>query len=168
TPGAPQRRTPFRRPLLAPLVLAFVCATTAAAADAPQGTSRSDTIIGTTAPDTITARGGNDLVQVAFGGKDRVDCGAGRDVVSADATDVVAANCEVVSRRLSVDPYTNADSQHETAVEPDSASFGNTVVAVYQLGRRASGAAANIGAAVSRNGGRTWTRGTLPGTTVNA
>ena len=152
---------------LALLVLALVCVSTAAAA-APRGTSKSDTLIGTNAPDTIKARAGNDFVQVAFGGTDRVDCGAGTDVVSADLTDAVAANCEVVSRRLSLDPYTNADSQHETAVEPDSASFGNTLVAVYQLGRREGGAAANIGAAVSRNGGRTWTRSTLPGTTANA
>jgi len=152
---------------LAPLVLALVCVSTAAAA-APRGTAKSDTIVGTATPDAIKARGGNDFVQAAFGGTDRVDCGAGKDVVSADLSDVVAANCEVVSRRLSLDPYTNADSQHESAVEPDSASFGNTVVAVYQLGRRAAGAAANIGTAVSRNDGRTWTRSTLPGTTVNA
>ncbi|HEY2372769.1 MAG TPA: sialidase family protein [Gaiellaceae bacterium] len=152
---------------LALLVLALVCVSTAAAA-APRGTSKSETIIGTTAPDRIKARAGNDFVQVGFGGADRVDCGPGKDVVTADLSDVVAANCDVVSRRLSLDPYTNADSQHETAVEPDSASFGNTVVAVYQLGRREAGAAANIGTAVSLNGGRTWTRSTLPGTTVNA
>jgi hypothetical protein len=152
---------------LAPLVLALVCVSTAAAA-APSGTNGSDTIVGTPAPDAIKARGGNDFIQVAFGGKDRVDCGPGKDVVTADLSDVVAASCDVVSRRLSVDPYSNADSQHETAVEPDSASFGNTVVAVYQLGRREGGAAANIGTAVSRNAGRTWTRSTLPGTTVNA
>jgi hypothetical protein len=152
---------------LASLVLALVCASTAAAA-APRGTSKTDTIIGTTAPDTVKAHAGNDFIQVAFGGRDRVDCGPGKDIVTADLSDVVAANCDVVSRRLSLDQYANADSQHETAVEPDSASFGNTVVAVYQLGRREGGAAANIGTAVSRNAGRTWTRSTLPGTTVNA
>jgi hypothetical protein len=152
---------------LVPLVLALVCVSTAAAA-APRTTNKSDTIIGSVAPDTISARGGNDFVQVAFGGKDHVDCGPGRDVVTADADDIVAANCETVSRRISVDPYTNADSQHETAVEPDSASAGSTVVAVFQLGRREAGAAANIGTAVSRNAGRTWTRSVLPGTTVNA
>jgi hypothetical protein len=152
---------------LAPLLLALVCVSTAVAAT-PRGTSRSDTIVGTTAPDTIKARAGNDFIQVAFGGTDRVDCGPSKDVVTADLGDTVAANCEVVSRRLSVDPYTNTDSQHETAVEPDSASFGNTVVAVYQLARREAGAASNIGAAVSRNAGRTWTRSVLPGTTVNA
>jgi hypothetical protein len=152
---------------LVPLVLALVCVSTSAAAT-PRGTSKSDLIVGTAAADTIKAGAGGDFVQVAFGGKDRVDCGSGKDVVSADLSDVVAPNCDVVSRRLSIDPYANADSQHETAVEPDSASFGNTVVAVYQLGRREAGAAANIGTAVSRNGGRTWTRSTLPGTTVDA
>lgn len=152
---------------VAVLLLVFLFASTAAAA-APRGTSNSDTLIGTPGPDRIAARAGNDFVQVAFGGKDRVDCGAGKDVVTADADDTVAANCEVVSRRISVDPYRNADSQHETAVEPDSAAFGDTVVAVYQLGRREAGAAANIGAAVSRDGGRTWTRSVLPGITVNS
>ena len=93
----------------APLVLALVCVSTATAA-MPRGTSGTDTIIGTTAPDTIKARGGNDFIQVAFGGKDRVDCSAGKDVVTADLSDVVAASCDVVSRRLSLDPYSNADS----------------------------------------------------------
>jgi len=73
-----------------------------------------------------------------------------------------------VSRRLSVDPYSNPDSQHETAVEPENFAFGNTVVAAFQLGRRDGGAAANIGTAVSHDGGRTWQRAVLPGVTVNA
>ena len=94
-------------------------------------------------------------------------CGRGVDVVSADLSDKVAADCEIVSRRLSVDPYTNSDSQHETAVEPDDVAWGETVVAAYQLGRREGGAAANIGTAVSHDGGRTWQRSTLPGVTVN-
>ena len=125
-------------------------------------------IIGTPGPDHIVAGAGNDLVQAAFGGTDSVDCGAGVDIVSADAGDKVASNCEIVSRRLSVDPYKNTDSQHETAVEPDSVAWGDTVVAVFQIGRRAGGAAANIGTAVSHDDGRTWTRAFLPGTTVNA
>jgi len=62
----------------------------------------------------------------------------------------------------------NPDSQHETAVEPDSFAWGDTVVAVFQLGRRVNGAAANIGTAVSGDDGRTWTRALLPGTTLNA
>jgi hypothetical protein len=97
-----------------------------------------------------------------------VQCGRGTDTVSADLSDKVAADCELVSRRLSVDPYANPDSQHETAVEPDDFAFGNTVVAAFQLGRRDGGAAANIGTAVSHDGGRTWQRSTLPAVTVNA
>src|SRR5205814_3443678 len=64
--------------------------------------------------------------------------------------------------------FANPDSQHETAVEPDSASWGSTVVAAFQVGRRENGAAANIGTAVSTDAGRTWQRSFLPGTTVNA
>ena len=155
------------RRLAVPLLL-LLCASTATAATI-HGTNVANTILGTPAADRITAGGGNDLVQAAFGGVDRVDCGAGTDVVSADSGDKVAPNCEVVSRRLSVDTYTNVDSQHETGVEPDSASFGDTVVAVFQLGRRdQGGAAANIGAAVSHDDGRTWTHSLLPATTKNA
>jgi hypothetical protein len=154
-----------RRVALLALVLVFA---SSAAAAVQRGTARSDTILGTPRPDRISALGGNDFVQAAFGSTDRVDCGAGRDIVSADLADKVASNCEVVSRRLSVDPYTNSDSQHETAVEPDSFANGDTVVAVFQVGRREGGAAANIGTAVSRNGGRSWVRGALRGTTASS
>jgi hypothetical protein len=131
-----------------PLLLALVLVSTASAATI-RGTKRAD------------------LVSAAFGALDRVSCGGGRDVVSADLGDRVAADCEVISRRLSVDPYANRDSQHETAVEPDDFAWGDTIVAAYQLGRRAEGAAANIGAAVSTDAGRTWHRTVLPGLTVN-
>jgi hypothetical protein len=149
-------------------VLVFLLLTSTATAATIRGTRGADSVVGTPAADLIATGAGNDLIQVAFGGIDRVDCGTGADVVTADAADQVAANCEVVSRRLSVDPYVNADSQHETAVEPDSFSWGDTVVAAFQLGRREAGAAANIGTAVSRNDGRTWTRALLPAMTVNA
>ena len=153
---------------LALLVLLLLFASTATAATI-HGTRGADTVVGTPSPDRVATGAGNDLVQVAFGGTDTVDCGAGSDIVSADALDRIAANCELVARRISVDAYANSDSQHETAVEPDSASWGDTVVAVFQLGRRdAGGAAANIGTAVSRDAGRTWKRALLPGTTVNA
>ena len=152
---------------LALLLLLLLSASTATAATI-RGTKISNLIIGTPGPDRIVARAGSDLVQAAFGGTDSVDCGAGFDIVSADAVDKIASNCEVVSRRISVDPYQNTDSQHETAVEPDSFAWGDTVVAAYQLGRRVNGAAANIGTAVSHDDGRTWTRAVLPGTTLNA
>jgi BNR repeat-like domain len=122
----------------------------------------------TAAAATIRGTARADLLQAAFTGKDTVTCARGTDIVSADLSDKVAADCEVVSRRLSVDPYANRDSQHESAVEPDSFAFGNTVVAAYQLGRREGGAAANIGTAVSHDGGRAWQRSVLPGVTVNA
>jgi hypothetical protein len=152
---------------LALLLALFLLASTATAATV-RGTQRGELIAGTQAADRISARGGNDFVQAAFGGNDRVDCGPGNDVVSADGADQVAANCETVSRRVSVDPYQNGDSQHETAVEPDSATAGDATVAVFQVGRRENGAASNIGAAVSRDAGRTWTRSLLPGVTVNS
>jgi len=152
---------------LAFLLLFLLFASTATAATI-RGTKTANLIIGTPTPDRIVAGAGNDLVQASFGGTDSVNCGVGLDIVSADAVDKVASSCEVVSRRLSVDPYKNSDSQHETAVEPDSASWGDTVVAVFQVGRRLGGAASNIGTAVSHDDGRTWARALLPGMTTNA
>ena len=149
------------------VLLALVLAGPAAAATI-HGTPHADAVVGTQAADTISAGAGNDLVQAAFGGVDRVDCGAGIDVVSADLGDTVAADCEVVSRRLSVDLSTNPSSQHETAVEPDDAAWGSTVVAAFQLGRFEGGASSNIGFATSNDAGRTWRRGVLPGITVES
>lgn len=70
--------------------------------------------------------------------------------------------------QLSSDPYTNTTSQHQTEVEPDTFAFGSTIVAAVQVGRFFSGGASNIGWATSTNGGRSWTHGFLPGTTVFA
>ena len=134
---------------LLPLALLLLAASTAAAATI-HGTKRAD------------------LLQAAFNGPQKIACGAGVDIVSADGADKVSSDCEIVARRLSVDPYANKDSQHETAVEPDDFAYGGTVVAVFQIGRRESGAAANIGTAVSSDGGRTWQRGYLSGVTANA
>lgn len=139
------RRVRRGLPFLAALVLV-----SAAGAATIQGTKRAD------------------LIQAAFKGTDAVRCGGARDVVSADAADRVAADCEVVSRRLSVDPYRNADSQHESAAEPDDFAYGGTVVAAFQVGRREGGGGANVGAAVSRDGGRLWQRSFLSGLTRNA
>ena len=75
----------------------------------------------------------------------------------------MAGDRELVARRLSRDPYTNTDSQHETEVEPDSFTFGRRTVATFQVGRRFDGAATNIGYAAAENDGRTWTSGLLPG-----
>ena len=70
--------------------------------------------------------------------------------------------------QISSDPYTNSTSQHQTMVEPDTFSFGSTIVAAIQSGRFTDGGASNIGWATSTNGGGSWTNGFLPGTTVFA
>ena len=33
--------------------------------------------------------------------------------------------------RVSTDPYTNAASQHQTEVEPDTFSFGSTIISAF-------------------------------------
>ncbi len=145
------------------------------------GTARADQIDGKSGADRIFGRGGADVLvggpgadlldggpgadRIAAeydGGRDTVRCGAGADVVTADPLDRVAADCELVSRRISSDPYGNPQSQHETEVEPDSLTVGNTTVAAFQVGRRFDGGAANIGFARSLDGGRTWRSGFLP------
>jgi hypothetical protein len=106
-----------------------------------------------------------DRIRAAFGGRDRVSCGGGRDLVVADRDDTVANDCEVVVRRLSADVRRSPSAQHEAAVEPDSASWSSTVVAVFQLARFERGGAAAIGFATSNDAGRTWRTGILPALT---
>jgi hypothetical protein len=165
-----------------------VAATLTASADAARivGTSGADVLRGRSGPDRleglagndfldggpgrdrIIAGSGNDRVKAEDGARDTVSCGQGDDVVTADLIDVVAADCEVVPRRISRDPYGNPESQHETEVEPDSFASGTTVVATFQVGRIFFGGAANTGFATSRDAGRTWRSGLLPGLTPNS
>ncbi len=70
--------------------------------------------------------------------------------------------------KVSSDPYKNTSSYHKTQVEPDTFSFGNTIVSVFQVGRFTDGGSSNIGWATSTDGGATWKHGFLPGTTVYA
>jgi hypothetical protein len=149
------------------------------------GTPRADTILGLAGRDRLAGAGGGDFLDggpgrdVVEGGagadriavqydgaRDTVRCGAGADLVNADLVDAVAADCELVGRRLARDPYTDPAAQHETQVEPDSLTVGRTTVATYQVGRRFDGAATNVGFSVSSNDGRTWRSGLLPGLTV--
>src|SRR5207244_375413 len=106
-----------------------------------------------------------DHLSLANGKAETVRCGKGRDVVAADAFDTVARDCETVSLRVSVDT-TTGPAQHKTEVEPSAAAFGSTVVSVFQVGRFESGGAEAIGFATSRDAGRTWRSGILPGLTV--
>jgi hypothetical protein len=77
-----------------------------------------------------------------------------------------ASGGSVVATPISSDPYTNQSSQHRTQVEPDSFGFGNTVVATKTGRFNAGGGSSNIGWATTKNAGRTWTTGMLPGTTI--
>ena len=151
--------------LLVVLAVAAGVLASAAFAATIAGGSGADLLLGRPGADRVVARGGNDRIHVAGGGRDAVSCGRGRDVVVADVADRLASDCEVVSRRIATDPFRNAESQHATEVEPDTFAFGSTVVAVFQTGRIFGGAAANIGFATSRDGGRTWRQGQLPGLT---
>jgi hypothetical protein len=107
-------------------------------------------------------------LQAVNGIRDLVSCGRGYDLATVDGLDRVARDCEAVTRQASRDPYENGEGQHETEVEPDSAAFGKTVVAVFQVGRIFDGGARNIGYAVSRDSGRTWRRGLLGGLSPRA
>jgi len=70
--------------------------------------------------------------------------------------------------QLSTDPYTNTTSQHATEVEPDTLSSGSTFVSAFQVGRFFNGGASNIGFATSTDGGKSFTSGFLPSSTVFA
>jgi hypothetical protein len=69
---------------------------------------------------------------------------------------------------VSTDTYADAGGQHHSQVEPDSLSFGSTIVSAFQSGRFFDGGASNIGIATSKDGGHTWAHGFLPGTTTAA
>ena len=47
----------------------------------------------------IEGGSGNDTILVRDGTRDRINCGSGRDKVTADRRDKIAKNCERVSRR---------------------------------------------------------------------
>src|SRR5262245_997404 len=152
-----------------------------AGADRLNGTAQPDDLYGLAGKDRIEGRASNDFLDagpgrdrlLSGGGSDRlvtsgdfqldnVTCGSGRDLVNADLRDVVGPNCEIVSRQLSRDNTSEVDAQHETQVEPDSFSFGSTVVTVFQTGRLLDGGAERNGFATSTNAGRTWRSGLLP------
>jgi hypothetical protein len=77
-----------------------------------------------------------------------------------------AAEAQVPLTPIAVDPFTNASSQHKTIVEPDTFSFGSTIVAAAQFGRFFNGGASDIGFATSTNNGASWASGVLPGITT--
>jgi hypothetical protein len=81
------------------------------------------------------------------------------------AASTAAANVTVT--QVSHDIYTDTQAQHNTEVEPDTFTFGTTIVSAFQVGRVSGGGSSNIGWATSTDSGATWTHGYLPGITTN-
>ena len=152
------------------LLLAALPAVASAAARPPiLGTARADFLAGKEGADRIVARGGDDRISAEYdGGIDRISCGPGRDIVAVDGSDRVESDCEVVSTRIHRDRQANGDSQHESQVEPDSLTVGSTTVALFQNGRNRTGGAASIAFSTSRDGGKRWHQGILPGLTLTS
>ncbi|MGH3072648.1 MAG: sialidase family protein [Gaiellaceae bacterium] len=149
------------------LLAALPAVAAAAAGPAIEGTARADLILGRDGADHVLARAGNDRIAVEYdGGVDVVSCGPGRDLVAADLRDRVGSDCEIVSRRIHRDRHANPEGQHESEVEPDSLTVGQTTVTLFQVGRNRGGGAASIGFSTTKDGGRTWREGLLPGLTA--
>jgi RTX calcium-binding nonapeptide repeat (4 copies) len=155
-------------------------------ADRLVGTTKADTLDGLAGNDKLLGLGGNDVLRggpgrdrldggagsdsIAANGdgaRDAISCGSGTDIVNADLGDSVSADCEVTSRQISTDTLTGGGGgQHATEVEPDSFAFGQTIVAVFQVGRVENGGATAIGVATSTDAGSHWRSGLLPGMTT--
>jgi RTX calcium-binding nonapeptide repeat (4 copies) len=128
------------------------------------GLSGADVMVGGPGRDAIAGGRGDDRVPAhGDGTRDRIGCGAGRDIVTADTADIVQRDCEVVSRQISSDRTSDPIGQHATQAEPDTFAFGSTIVSVFQNGRTFGGGAVAIGFSTSIDGGATWRTGLLPG-----
>jgi hypothetical protein len=77
------------------------------------------------------------------------------------------AYANVALTQVSTDTFMNASSQHRTELEPDTFTFGSTIVSAFQVGRVFGGGSSDIGFATSTNGGANWTSGFLSGLTLN-
>jgi len=77
------------------------------------------------------------------------------------------AHAQFTLVKISTDSFHNSSSQHKTEVEPDTYSWGSTMVAAYQVARVDQGGGADLGFSTSTDGGKTWSFGYLPGLTVN-
>jgi hypothetical protein len=83
--------------------------------------------------------------------------------ISALAGSSITAAANVPLTPVSSDPFTNTTSQHHTQVEPDTFSFGTTIVSAFQSGRFTNGGASDISFATSTDSGTNWAHGSLPG-----
>src|SRR5436305_6971374 len=73
------------------------------------------------------------------------------------------AFANVALTQVSTDPFTDTQAQHATEVEPDTFSFGSTIVAALQEGRVFGGGSSDIGWATATDAGTSWTHVNLPG-----
>ncbi len=81
---------------------------------------------------------------------------------------VTPASAQFTLVRISTDKFTNSDSTHRTEVEPDTFSWGSTIVSSFHVARVPGSigwGSADIGWSTSTDGGKTWTYGILPGLT---
>ena len=160
------------------------------------GTERADRLVGSPVADTIRGLGGNDRIEGRAGadllhggagrdtilgqaGRDRIvlqqdgstdsaSCGAGLDIVNGGARRLPSPTTARSSPGSCRATRTTSLAQHETQVEPDSVSFGSTIVTAFQSGRLVDGGAVGIGWATSVDAGRTWRSGHLERVTARA
>jgi hypothetical protein len=93
---------------------------------------------------------------------------AGSVVAAAPGASGATAGTAARPIRLSSDRLMTVGAQHATQVEPHAVAAGSTIVSVFQVGRFFDGAAAAIGFATSRDGGRSWRSGVLPSLTTSS
>ena len=87
----------------------------AAGADQIHGDAGRDTITGGAGADRLAGGADRDLIRARNGGRDRVDCGPGRDTAILDTRDV-AVRCEIVRRPRPATPAsTTPQVTHPTA-----------------------------------------------------
>ena len=163
----------LRRRFLALLAVVLAGAAVYAAAMI-NGTNRGKVIRGTSDPEeAIYRHGANDrflgLGGAPTAGSRTSGTGQPHGVPAARALSSPNSGSEarlqgspkIVTRRISR-AVGDIGGQAQAEVEPDSFSWGRTIVAAFQVGRYVDGGAAAIGWARSRNG-RTWRNGLLPG-----
>jgi hypothetical protein len=83
---------------------------------------------------------------------------------------LLPASAQTSIVKISTDTLTNKDSNHKTEVEPSTFSWGSTIVSAFHVARRpgtVGWGSGDVGFSTSRDGGKTWKYGLLPGLTVN-
>ena len=134
----------MRRLVLLVVTSTCLIAVTAAIAATINGTNGNDTLRGTAKADVINGKAGSDTLYGGAGndrlnggaGKDKVFCGTGIDRVSADRLDVVAKDCEIVTRTPATPPKKPAPTP-PAAPTPPPAPVQGTRQNPFPLGTEA-------------------------------